>query len=73
MRQDFRAVPVFVQHPLDGIELADDFAHPDNRGTAFLFGMMVMVFRHGKNISGERSSVKNWLTEEGVWGYMVVP
>ena len=68
LRQDFRAVPVFVQHPLDGVELADDFAHADNRGAALLFGMVVIVFRHGGSIGGESGSVKNWLTKKGYGG-----
>ena len=68
LREDFRAVPVFVQHPFDGVELTDNFAHPDNRGAALLFGMMMMVFRHGGSISGESRTVKNWLTNKGHGG-----
>ena len=68
LRQDFRAVPVLVQHPLHGVELADDFAHPDNRGAALFYGMVMFVFRHGATISGEVGSVKNGLTNKGYGG-----
>ena len=53
LREDFRAVAVFVQHPLDRVELTDNFAHPDNRGAALLFGMVMMVFGHGGSIAAK--------------------
>ena len=53
LRQDFRAVAILVQHPLHGVELADDFADPDNRGAALLFGMVMMVFGHGGSIAAK--------------------
>ena len=68
LREDFRAVAVLVQHPLHGVELADDFAHPDNRGAALLFGMAVIVFRHSGSIRGESGNVKNWFTDKGYGG-----
>src|SRR5678815_1970127 len=46
LRQDFRAISIFGQHLLHGVELADDFAHSHNRGAAFLFGMVMVVFGH---------------------------
>ena len=68
MREDLRTVPIFVQHPLDGVQLADDFSHADNRGAALLFGMVVMIFRHGGSIRGEGRAVNNHLTTKGDGG-----
>ncbi len=68
LRQDFRAIPVFVQHSLDSIELTDNFAHPDDQGAVLFFWMVMIVFRHGGSISGESGSVKNWFTNKGHGG-----
>ena len=68
LRQDFRTVPVFVQHPLHGIELPDDLTHSDNRGPALIFGMVMMVFGHNGSIRGESRCAKNWFTYKGYGG-----
>ena len=41
LHENFRAVAVFIQHPLDGVHLADDAAHPQLLGVAFAAGMRV--------------------------------
>ena len=42
LHEDFRAVAVFLQHPLDGVHLADDAAHPELLGVSLAAGMSVL-------------------------------
>lgn len=45
LHEDFRAVAVFLQHPLNGVHLSDDAAHPNLLGIALAPGMSVLF--HG--------------------------
>ncbi len=68
LREDFRAVTVFIEHPLDAVELAHDFADTDDGSAAFLLGMMVMVFGHAGRIRSFRAPVKNGCRRMGYGG-----
>ena len=72
LREDFRAVAIFVQHPFHRVELADDFAHPDNRGAALLFGMVMMVFGHAQSVRAAGSFVKKRLANKGYGGMILL-
>jgi hypothetical protein len=49
--KDFYTVEVLVDHSFDGVELADDLAHPDDRSAALFFGMsMRLVSSHGATL-----------------------
>ena len=72
LREDFRAVAIFVQHPLDGTELAGDFAHADDGGAAFLLGMLMTVFLvHAGRLRASGSFVKNALANMGYGGMLL--
>ena len=68
LRQDFRAIPIFIQHPLHGLELSDDLADANNRGMALLLRVMMLVFWHAQIIRGNRGGVKKRLTKKGYGG-----
>lgn len=42
LHEDFRAVAVFLQHPLNRVHLADDATHPEFLGVALTAGMTVL-------------------------------
>ena len=51
LEKDFYTVAVLVDHSFDGVELADDLAHPDNRSAAFFFWVsMGLVPSHGATL-----------------------
>ena len=51
LEKDFHTIAVLGDHSFDGIELADDLAHPDDRGAAFFFGMPMAAFPgHGARL-----------------------
>ena len=61
LREDLRAVPVLLQHPLDCAELAGDLANPDNGSAALFLRMLVTFIGHAARITGIAASVKNGL------------
>ena len=72
LREDFRADAILVQHPLDGTKLAGDLAHADNRGAAFLLGMLMTVFLvHAGRLRASGSFVKNALANMGYGGMLL--
>ena len=50
LHENLRAIAVVRQHPLDGIELTDNFPDPHHQGAAFILGMPV-DFAHGATLS----------------------
>ena len=66
LREDFRAVAIFVQHPLDGPELAGDLAHANDGGAAFLPGvLMTGFFAHAGRLRDAGSFVKKGMVAMG--------
>lgn len=68
MREDLRAIAVFLQHSFNGGELARDFADPDNGRPALVFGVVV-VFGHAATVAHEAKVVKNPFEKRGMGVY----
>jgi hypothetical protein len=49
-------ISIFVQHPLYGVELADDLANPNNRGPALRFRMVMRFFRRGGSTASAKGT-----------------
>ena len=63
-----RAIAVLLQHPLDGTELADNFANADNGSATLFLGVLMMVIGHDAKISSIGALVKNGLSNMGYGG-----
>ena len=70
--EDFRAVAILIQHPLDGAELAGDLAHADDGGAAFLPGVLMTVFfAHAGMLRAADGFVKKWIADKGYGGMLL--
>ena len=72
LHQNLRAVAVFIQHPLHRVELSDDLADADNRRSALLFRMVVMIFRHMRSVTALARFVKKTLVHIGYGGMVLL-
>ncbi len=73
LEKDFRTVAVLVDHSFDGVELADDLAHPDDRRAAFFFGMPLDEFPgHGARLRTIVRFVKKELDMMGYGGMRLI-